>query len=137
MAASAMTNGGIGIDLAEPDTFAHLDRTAIVRAAHRWLTPSERAWCARQPSFRRAMVTVLSCKESVYKAWSGAVAVHDVELTLEGEEPLGWASASAPGQEPVTLWWNATSEHILSVAVAGHPELADRIIRGRCGAESG
>ena len=132
---------GIGIDLAEPDTFAHLNRTAIERAAHRWLTPAERSWCARQPSFRRAMVTVLSCKESVYKAWGGAVAVHHVELTLAGEESRGWASATAPGQEPVTVWWNAMSEHILSVAVAGHPdqarELADRIIRGRCGAESG
>jgi hypothetical protein len=87
------------------------------------------------------MVTVLSCKESVSKAWGGAVAVPDVELSLAGEESRGWASASAPGQEPVTLWWNATSEHILSVAVAGHPDrtrdLADRIIRGRCGAESG
>jgi hypothetical protein len=86
------------------------------------------------------MVTVLSCKESVYKAWGGAVAVHDVELTLEGEETHGRASASAPGQEPVTLWWNATPEHILTVAVAGHPDvagrLADRIIPGRCGAES-
>jgi hypothetical protein len=102
---------GIGIDVAEPDTFAHLDPAAIERAARRWLAPEERAWCDAQPCFRQAMVTVLSCKESVFKA-----------------------------SDPVTLWWDTGSGLILTVGVAGPTgparRLLSRIIRGRGGAEA-
>lgn len=65
------------------------------------------------------MVTVLSCKESVHKAWGGSVPVHEVALTMEGHWPGGSASAVAPGQAPVALWWEATSGHILTVGLAG------------------
>lgn len=131
---------GVGIDLAEPDAFSHLESIAIQRAAARWLTPSERAWCSDQPSFRRALVTVLSCKESAYKAWGGAVPVHEVAVRLEDGEAAGEGDAAAPGQEPVALWWRSASGHILTVGVAGRPEvargLAGRIIRERCGLEA-
>jgi phosphopantetheinyl transferase len=126
---------GLGIDLADLNAFDHLEPTAIERAARRWLSPAERAWCAAQPSFRLAMVMVLSCKESVCKASGGSTPVSAVTLDLEGVWPRGGARATGAGREPVTLWWEATSCHILTVAVEGAPErtapILDRIIRGR------
>ena len=131
---------GVGIDLAEPDAFEHLDATAIERAADRWLSPAELAWCSAQPSFARALVTVLSCKESVYKAVGGSVPVQAVTVAMQGGWPRGWALASEVGPDPVTLWWDCASQHILTVGVAGPPGPArlvlSRIIFGRRSAES-
>jgi phosphopantetheinyl transferase len=132
--------GGVGIDLAEPDAFEHLDATAIERAAHRWLSTAERAWCAAQPSFRPAMVTVLSCKESVFKASGGSAPLQEIVVTMDGAWPGGWALGDAGDLEPVTLWWEATPGHILTVGVAGAPDrarrLISRIICGRSGGDS-
>jgi hypothetical protein len=131
---------GVGIDLAEPNAFEHLDAPAVDRAAARWLSPAERAWCAAQPSFRQAMVTVLSCKESVCKATGGSVAVQAVSVAMDGEWPQGWARAAGVGPDPVTLWWEVTSIHILTVGVAGPigsaSLLLNRIVRGRRTAQS-
>lgn len=118
---------GIGIDLAESRAFDHLDASAIARAARRWLTPGERAWCAGQPSFRQAVVTVLSCKESVYKASRGLVPVHEVTLRMEGDWRSGWARAQAGSEAPVTVLWEAFGDRVLAVAAAG-PEDRARVL---------
>jgi hypothetical protein len=132
--------GGLGIDLAELSTFEHLDPTAIERAARRWLSPLERAWCADQPCFRQAMVTVLSCKESVCKATGGRVQLQEVTIALGGGWPRGWARSTADGSDAVTLWWEAASGHILTVGIMGRAgparRLLNRIIRVRSGAET-
>jgi len=133
-------SGGLGVDLAERNAFEHLDRAAIQRAARRWLSPAERAWCVGQPCFRQALVTILSCKESVCKATGGAVPVHEVALVMEGDWPSGWARWLGDGSDPVTLWWEAAPGHILTVGLAGPVErarcLLNRIIRVRRGAET-
>jgi 4'-phosphopantetheinyl transferase superfamily len=132
--------GGLGIDLAEPSAFEHPDPTAIGRAASRWLSPAELAWCCRQPCFRQALVTVLSCKESVCKATGGSVPVHEVTVAMGGGWPRGWAWSTVPGSDPVTLWWEAGSGHILTVGIAGPAgparRLLNRLIRVRRGAET-
>jgi hypothetical protein len=119
---------GIGIDLAETGAFQHLDSSAIEGAARRWLSPSERAWCAVQPSFRQALVTVLSCKESVFKATESSEAFSDVPIALCGVWPQGWAE-SRTGSASVTLWWEARPGQILTVAATGVDEIARRLIR--------
>ena len=129
--------GGLGIDIADPHTFEHLAPAAIERAARRWLSPAERAWCAEQPSFRLAMVTVLSCKESVCKATGGGTPVAEATLVMEGAWPRGRARAAGP--EPVALWWEVGSRLILTVGVRGLSDdagpLVDYIMcgRGMCG----
>jgi hypothetical protein len=128
----------LGVDLADLRTFEHLAPAAIERAAHRWLSPGERAWCAEQPSFRLAMVTVLSCKESVYKATGGEIPVAEAMLVMEGAWPMGRATTA--GAEPVALWWEVGSGHILTVAVGGPGNdagpLLELIMRGRGGTEA-
>ncbi len=119
---------GIGIDLAETGTFQHLDATAIEGAARRWLSPSERAWCAVQPSFRQALVTVLSCKESVFKATDTPLAFPDISIAMGGEWPQGWAESRSESAT-VTLWWEARPGRILTVAAAGCGEDARPLIR--------
>jgi hypothetical protein len=130
----------VGIDVAEPNAFERLDTIAIERAARRWLSPQERAWCADQPCFRQAMVTVLSCKESVFKAIGGSVPVQDLTVAMDGRWPQGWARSAGDSPEKVTLWWEATSGHILTVAIAGRVgparRLLNRIVRGRRSAET-
>jgi hypothetical protein len=130
--------GGLGIDLADPNTFEHLEPDAVERAARRWLSPAERAWCGAQPSFRLAVVTVLSCKESVCKATGGATPVAEVTLAMEAAWPRGWARATGP--EPITLWWEVGSGHILTVGVRGPAHYAEPlllcIVRGRGGTEA-
>jgi len=130
--------GGLGIDLADPSTFEHLAPDAVERAARRWLSPAERAWCGSQPSFRLAMVTVLSCKESVCKATGGATPVAEARLAMEAAWPRGWARATGP--EPVTLWWEVGSGHILTVGVRGPAHHAEplllRIVHGHRGTEA-
>ena len=137
-AARSPSAGGVGIDLADPNTFEHLAPDAVERAARRWLSPAERAWCGSQPSFRLAMVTVLSCKESVCKATGGTTPVAEARLAMEGAWPRGWARATGP--EPVALWWEVGSGHILTVGVRGTAHHADpllfRIVRGRDGTEA-
>jgi hypothetical protein len=130
----------VGIDVAEPNAFERLDTIAIERAARRWLSPQERAWCADQPCFRQAMVTVLSCKESVFKAIGGSVPVQDLTVAMDGRWPRGWARSAGDSPEEVTLWWDATSGHILTVGIAGRVgparRLLNRIVRGRRSAET-
>ncbi|HEX2220166.1 MAG TPA: 4'-phosphopantetheinyl transferase superfamily protein [Gemmatimonadales bacterium] len=137
---------GIGIDLAEPGAFDHLHAATVARAARRWLTPRERAWCAGQPSFRHAMVVALSCKEAVYKASRGLVPVHEVRLRMKGDWPSGWARAEAGPAAPVTVRWDASGGRVLTVAAAGPEDRAHvlldcidrerRMIRGRRAGES-
>ena len=117
---------GLGIDLADLHTFAHLAPAAIERVARRWLSPAERAWCAGQHSFRLAVVTVLSCKESVCKATGGATLVTGVMLTMEGVLPRGGASASGP--YPVALRWEVRSGHILTVGVLGQTDQVEPLL---------
>lgn len=118
---------GIGIDLAEIDTFQHLDSTAIQGAARRWLSTSERGWCAVQPLFRQALVTVLSCKESVLKATETTLAIPDIPIFMSGRWPHGWAE-SRTGSTSVTLWWEARPEQILTLAATGADAVARRLI---------
>lgn len=131
---------GLGIDLAEARAFDRLSAGAIERAARRWLGPGERAWCAAQPSFREALVTVLSCKESVFKASGGAAAVHEVTLEMSGDWPRGWARAEREGLEPVVVFWEVSAGRILTLGVEGSVEesrrLVERIIYGRRAGES-
>jgi hypothetical protein len=131
---------GIGIDVAEPDTYGHLDPAAIERAARRWLGSAERAWCAAQPCFRQAVVTVLSCKESVFKATGGSVPVQEVTVAMEGGGREGWARTTGNGPDTVTLWWDVGPGFILTVGIAGPVgparRLLSRIVRGRGGAEA-
>jgi hypothetical protein len=131
---------GVGIDLAEQDALAHLDPDVIERAARRWLQPAERAWCDAQPCFRQAMVTVLSCKESVFKATGGSTPVQEIEVVMLGRWPRGWAQATQNAPDSVTLWWDAGPGFILTVGIAGPVgparRLLSRIIGGRGSAEA-
>jgi 4'-phosphopantetheinyl transferase superfamily len=132
------SGGGLGIDIADLHTFEHLTPAAIQRAARRWLSPAERAWCAEQPSSRLAMVTVLSCKESVCKATGGGTPVVKARIVMEGTWPRGRARAAGP--EPVALWWEVGSGHILTVGVRGPGDaagaLVEYIMRERGGTEA-
>jgi phosphopantetheinyl transferase (holo-ACP synthase) len=106
---------GVGIDLAEQGAFGHLDDASIRRAAGRWLRPDERAWCVAQPSFREAMVIVLSCKEAMYKAWDASGEAHELSLTMHRRG----ARAATDGIGPeVVASWGVTNGSILTFAVA-------------------
>jgi hypothetical protein len=109
---------GVGIDLAERTTFSHLDEGAIRRAADRWLRPDERAWCAAQPSLREALVTVLSCKEAVYKALLPAPDPHELSLTMHGGGSSGWAALDGVEPDLVAATWGVSGTSILALAVA-------------------
>jgi hypothetical protein len=132
------SGSGLGIDIADLRTFEHLTPAVIERAARRWLSPAERAWCAEQPSFRLAMVTVLSCKESVYKATGGGTRVLEATIAMEGAWPSGRGRAADP--EPVALLWEVGSRYILTVGVRGQGDatgaLIEYIMRGRGGTEA-
>ena len=108
---------GVGIDLAERATFSHLDDGAIRRAADRWLQPGERTWCAAQASLREALVTVLSCKEAVFKAFSPAPDCHRLSLTMHGEGSSGWAALDGIEPDLVTVSWEISGASILTLAV--------------------
>jgi hypothetical protein len=86
------------------------------------------------------MVTVLSCKESVFKASVGSAPVQEILVTMDSAWPGGWAQGAAPDLDLVTLWWEATPGHILTVGVAGPADgarrLISRIICGRSGGDS-
>jgi phosphopantetheinyl transferase (holo-ACP synthase) len=121
------------MDLAEQSAFSHLDEASIRQAADRWLRPDEHAWCAAQPSFREAMVIVLSCKEAVYKAWGASGEVHELSLTMQGHGAKG--RAVAVGMEPqVVALWEVSNGSILSLAAAAPAEwawgLLERILGG-------
>ena len=64
--------------------------------------------------------------------------VAEARLAMEGAWPRGWARATGP--EPVALWWEVGSGHILTVGVRGTAHHADpllfRIVRGRDGTEA-
>lgn len=126
---------GVGIDLAEQYAFSHLDDTSIRRAAGRWLRPDERAWCATQPSFREAMVIVLSCKEAVYKAWNASGEAHELSLTMHGREVSGWAVWDGIHPEMVVASWEVSGGSILTFAIAAPAEcgwhLLERLLSER------
>lgn len=109
---------GVGVDLADRDTYGHLDEASVRRAAGRWLRPQERAWCAAQPSFREAFIIVLSCKEAMYKARSGSGEVHDISLSIQGDGTAGCAVWNTPEGVPVMASWQAVDMSILALAVA-------------------
>ena len=109
---------GVGIDLADRATFGHLDEGCIRRAAARWLTAAERAWCARQPELRQGLVAVLSCKEAIFKAWSAAGATHRLSLRMRGDARSGWATALGLGPVDATAEWRPEGPDLLTVAVA-------------------
>ncbi len=113
---------GVGLDLAEQCAFSHLDDAPIRRAADRWLRPDERAWCAAQPSFREAMVIVLSCKEAVYKAWDASGEAHELSLTVHGRAVSGWAVRDGIHPEMVVASWEVSGGSILTFAVAASAE---------------
>lgn len=120
----------MGIDLAERTTFSHLDDGAIRRAADRWLRPGELTWCAAQPSLREALVTVLSCKEAVFKAFSPAPDSHGLALTMHGGGKSGWAALD--GIEPglVAASWEISGASILTLAVASPSGRARDLLGG-------
>jgi phosphopantetheinyl transferase (holo-ACP synthase) len=125
---------GVGMDLAELRVFAHLGDASIRRAADRWLRPDERAWCSAQPSFREAMVIVLSCKEAVYKAWGASGEVHELSLTMHGCGAGGRAATVGIDPEVAALW-EVSNGSVLSLAAAAPVEwaweLLERILKGR------
>jgi hypothetical protein len=121
---------GVGIDLAERRTFSHLAGPAIRRAAARWLGPPERAWCAAQPSFREAVVTVLSCKEAVYKAWGASGQTHELSLTMHGRGTSGWAVKAGHGPGQVVASWTVAEGSILAVAVAAPAGCRRHLVAG-------
>jgi hypothetical protein len=120
----------VGIDLAERATFSHLDDGAIRRAADRWLRPGELAWCAARPSLREALVTVLSCKEAVFKAFSPAPDSHGLALTMHGGGSSGWAALD--GIEPglVAASWEVSGASILALAVTSPSGRARDLLGG-------
>jgi hypothetical protein len=125
---------GVGIDLAEQSAFSHLDDASIRRAAARWLRPDERAWCAAQPSFREAMLIVLSCKEAAYKASGASGEVHELSLMMQGRGSRG--RAVTEGVDPgVVALWEVSQGSILALAVAAPAVwawlLLERILRER------
>jgi len=63
-------------------------------------------------------VTVLACKEAVFKAFSPAPDAHGLSLTMHGGARSGWAALE--GIEPVLVAasWEASEASILSLAVA-------------------
>ena len=109
---------GVGIDLAERATFAQLPEAWVQRAATRWLTPGERRWCARQPSFREAVVVVLSCKEAAYKACNGAGGPWDVALLLEGASSSGGSAVAVYEGLRIEVDWGVSSGLVLALARA-------------------
>jgi 4'-phosphopantetheinyl transferase EntD len=121
---------GVGIDLAERSTYGHLDEALVRRVADRWLRPEERAWCAAQPSFREAVLIVLSCKEAVYKAWGGSGLVADLSLEMQGHGAAGWAVKTGPGRAPVTASWQLREASILTIAVAAPAGAARDLLQG-------
>lgn len=126
---------GVGIDLAERSTYGHLSPSSVRRLADRWLRPEERAWCAAQPSFREAVVIVLSCKEAVYKAWGRWGVVPEVSLAMEGHGAGGWAVGSDPAPIQVMACWQVGEASILALAVAAPAgaarDLLERLRQGR------
>ncbi|MBA3318075.1 MAG: 4'-phosphopantetheinyl transferase superfamily protein [Gemmatimonadales bacterium] len=122
----------MGIDIAERHTFSHLDQASIRRAAARWLRPHERAWCAAQPSFREALVVVLSCREAMYKAWGVSGQAHQTRVLMHGRWGSGWAERAGLHTPTVVASYLVSGASILTVAVAAPAGYArhmlDRII---------
>ena len=108
---------GVGIDLEDGGAFSHLSAAALRRAAARWLTPAERAWCSGQPSLGESLLVVLCCKEAAFKAWSGGHAAHQVSLVMQGCATSGWALVEdSPIQ--VRVDWRRRRGRVLALAVA-------------------
>ena len=86
------------------------------------------------------MVTVLSCKESLFKAIGGSVPVQELTVAMDGRWPRGWGRSTGDSPHQVTLWWETTSGHILTVGIAGRAGparlLLNRIIGRRRSAET-
>lgn len=110
---------GVGIDIEHRAGFAHLGEPVLRRAAARWLTPEERAWCALQASCHEAMLVVLSCKEAVYKAWPGVGGAHEVRLAIRGSTAMGRATADRCAPVRLEAAWRSSGGTIVTLAVAG------------------
>ena len=108
---------GVGIDAEERNALRHLDDAALRRAADRWLTPAERAWCAAQGSLEESLVVVLCCKEAAFKAWKGPRVVHQVSLALEGSAAAGRARAEG-AEVAIQVEWRQAAGHIVALALA-------------------
>jgi len=109
---------GVGIDLESYSALGRLDDASVQRAALRWLSGPELAWCGSQTSLASSLVTVLSCKEAAFKAWPGVRAAHDVRLeSLEGKPWAGSAWALREGVV-VEVSWRRWRDQVLAVAVA-------------------
>jgi hypothetical protein len=106
-----------------------MDEMAIRRAAERWLRPRERAWCATQPSLREALVTVLTCKEAAFKAFSSAPVAHDLSLTMHGSRRSGWVALDGVEPDLVAASWQVSEASILGLAVASPSGRARRLLR--------
>ena len=127
MAAAESEPIGVGIDVEERGRFGHLREPALRHAAERWLTPDERAWCARQDSLSEALVVVLSCKEAVFKAWPGGPQIHHLALDqLEGSAVAGRALARQPSVR-IEVRWMRRGAQVLALAVALDADLAQRL----------
>lgn len=106
------------MDVEEWTALDHVPEPAVRRAAGRWLRPEELAWCAAQPSLRRALVAVLCCKEAAYKAWAAAGPVHEVALALSGRPESGSAIREVAGPATVEVLWRDVGRRVLAVALA-------------------
>jgi phosphopantetheinyl transferase (holo-ACP synthase) len=118
---------GVGMDLAEQSAFSHLDDASIRRAADRWLQPDERAWCDAQPSFREAMVVVLSCREAAYKAWGATGEILELSLAMHHRRARARVVTDGTGPE-VVVSWEVVNGSILTLAVAAPAGRAGRLL---------
>ena len=119
---------GVGIDIEHPARFSHLGEPVLRRAAARWLSPDERAWCALQTSCHEAMLVVLSCKEALYKAWPGIGVAHELRLAIRGSTARGRAAADRCAPVRLEAAWRGSGGTIVTLAVAGRFDEADGLL---------
>ncbi len=120
-----MGDGAVGIDLEEITAFDRFDRITIVRASARWLSPAERAWCAKQFSLARAFLVVLCCREAAFKSSGRARPAHELALRMNGDLSGGRGDWYHGGLTGIEGTWRLVAGKVLALAVAGDP-----VVRG-------
>jgi hypothetical protein len=74
-------------------------------------------------------VTVLACKEAVFKAFSSAPDAHGLSLTMHGGARSGWAVLEGIEPALVAASWEVSDASILSLAVVSPGGRAPRLLR--------
>jgi hypothetical protein len=73
-------------------------------------------------------VTVLACKEAVFKAFSAAPDAHGLSLTMRGGRRSGWAALDGMDPALVAASWVVSEASILVLAVASPSGRARRLL---------